>query len=142
MQDFRRTYSDLEIANNLFFLCICDRRHLGVKAEGTTRSNATNPSLILGNPTTACARQETRSMFSLGQWHTCTHTAQRRSPNAFSRCVCVCVEIAFKEEIRTEVKKTGLVGDEAQCSKGFFFLFFFFFFKIVTCTNASIRKNV
>lgn len=46
-----------------------------------------------------------------------------------SQGVCVCVEIAFKEEIRTEVKKTGLVGDEAQCSKVFFFLFFFFFSK-------------
>lgn len=124
MQDFRRTYSDLEIANNLFFLCICDRRHLGVKAEGTTRSNVTNPSLILGNPTPACARQETRSMFSLGQWHTCTHTAQRRSSNAFSRCVCVCVEIAFKEEIRTEVKKQAwweMRHNVQKVSSSFFF---------------------
>lgn len=58
-----------------------------------------------------------------------------------SQGVCVCVQIAFKEEIRTEVKKQAwweMRHNVQKVSSSFFF----FFFKIVTCTNASIRKNV
>lgn len=128
-QDLRRTYSDLEIANNLFFLLhLRSAGTSGLKQRGqrgpTWQIRAsfweTQPRPVHDR------KQEAWSLWVSG---TCAHVPHSDAAQMHSQGVCVCVyRDCFQRGDPDRSQKTGSVGDEAQCSKGFFLFFSSFFF--------------